>query len=153
VVLLTLVSNCTWAKVLENLTVSKLSFIFYSTLIFPFSLFYLFYYCILFTLKNLNYQSFSVLLVFLYFWAFTLSNFLFFIVHGIQRFSNRCLNSTGFGFGFPDLWVYHPCSLRLFLSCPCHRLCRPSIFIFLVLIFFCLCLYLCLFLSLSFCRP
>jgi hypothetical protein len=89
VVLLTLVSNCTWAKVLENLTVSKLNiFIFYSTLIFPFgfilSLVLLLYFI---PQKNLNYQSFSVLLVFLYFFGvYFILNFLFFIVHCIKDF-------------------------------------------------------------------
>jgi hypothetical protein len=62
------------------------------------------------------------LLVFLYFWGvyFPL-NFLFFIVHGIQRFSNRCLEIPLLGLGF---------SWSLGLS----SLFSPSLFILVLII-------------------
>jgi hypothetical protein len=141
-------SNCTWAKVLENLTVSKLNI--FSSFIQPLSflsvyfiLFLLLY--ILFTLKNLNYQSFSVLLV-----SFTFGRLLYLefssFVHGIQRFSNRCLEIHSvlvsvfliFGFIILVLRLFYPS-----LSFPC----RPSYLSFLSSFFslslscLCLCLF------------
>jgi hypothetical protein len=91
VVLLTLVSNCTW-EVLENLIKIKyLSSLFNPYLSFRFILFS---FLVLYFIHS---EKISIPIFLCFCWFPLLLrrllslNFLFFIVHGIQRFSNRCL--------------------------------------------------------------